>query len=210
MGVSCIILAGGKIRGMKNEKALVLLDKKALIAYSLFVAKNFFSDIVVVVKNREEREKVIEEVRKYSKNVKVIADNKRVFSPVAGIKEGIKHIKNDYFFLLACDMPFVQDRTIRELLPRTKEMVDCILYFWGLNKYETLCGIYKKKIFENCGPKKDLNEIIEKSKNKVFVPISMPTNEFFDIDTKDDLERANKILKEFEILNMQNYYKNQI
>lgn len=193
MKVSCIILAGGKAKRIKKDKALLILNKKPLITYVLKVAKKFFSDIVVVVKN-EKQEKKLEKV--LPPKVKIVKDNYKVYSPMAGIKEGIKHVKNKYVFILACDMPFVKERTIRELLPRTEEKVDCIVYFWSLKRFEPLCAIYNKKVFKFRRLREGLHHLINRIKNKVLVPISMETNEFFNINIEKDLKLARKLIKE--------------
>jgi len=191
--VSCIILAGGRAKRIKKDKALLILNRKPLITYVLKVAKKFFSDIVVVVKSGRQKERL---KKVLPKKVKIVKDNYKVYSPMAGIKEGAKHVKNKYVFVLACDMPFVKERTIRELLPRTEEKVDCIAYFWSLKRFEPLCAIYNKKVFKFRRLREGLHHLINRIKNKVLVPIPMETNEFFNINTEEDLKLARKLIKE--------------
>lgn len=190
MKVSCIILAGGRSSRLRN-KPFLLLDKKPLISYVLKVAKKFFSDIIVVVKNKSQIKRMEKIV---VKRIKIVEDRTRTSSPIAGIKEGIKHAKNDYVFVLACDMPLIREKTVRELLPRTEEGVDCIAYIWKLGRYEPLCAIYKKNIFDSCKLKTGLHQLIDSIENKVFVPIGRETNEFFNVNTKKDLKTAKELL----------------
>jgi molybdopterin-guanine dinucleotide biosynthesis protein A len=188
--VSCIILAGGKSSRLRN-KPFLLLNKKPLILHVLKVAKKFFRDIVIVVKSDSQKKRVKKIV---NKRIKIVKDRSRTYSPIAGIKEGVKHAKHDYLFVLASDMPLIRENTIRELLPRAEEELDCIAYIWKLGKYEPLCAIYKKNIFENSKLRTGLHQLIDSIENKVFVPIAVETNEFFNVNTKKDLEFAKKLL----------------
>lgn len=195
MKVSCIILAGGRSSRLRN-KPFLLLDKKPLINYVLKVAKRLFSDIVVVVKNDKQKRRL---KRVVNKRIKIVKDRARTYSPVAGIKEGVRHVKHDYVFVLASDMPLVREHTIRELLPRIEEGLDCIAYIWKLGRYEPLCAIYRKNVFDNCRLKTGMHELIDGIKNKAFVPIAMETNEFFNVNTKKDLEMAERMLAEKDL-----------
>jgi molybdopterin-guanine dinucleotide biosynthesis protein A len=190
---SCIILAGGRSRRFKKDKALLILNGRPLINHVLRIMKKFFSDIIIVVKNEEQREKIKKIIR--SRKIKVVEDKGKIYSPVAGIKEGVKHIKNNYVFVIACDMPFLNEKTIKDLIPRAEEKVDLIAYFWALHKYEPLCAIYKKKLFKKIRRNKGLQKLIEQTKNKVLVPISRETLVFFNVNTKEDLDYARRTIK---------------
>jgi len=189
--VSCIVLAGGKSKRLGKDKALLILNKKHLISYVLDVARKFFSDVLIVVKNEGQKKKL----EKFNKRLKIFEDRRRIFSPIAGIKEGIKHVKNDYVFVIGCDMPFIKEKTIRELLPLANGDVDCIGYAQALNRYEPLCAIYKKKVFEGFDLEEGLHHLIDRIDNKVLVPVSKETLEFFNVNTKEDLKFARKMVK---------------
>lgn len=191
MKVSCIILAGGKSSRMKRDKCFINLGGKPMISYVVEKVKKILRDVVIVVKN--ERQKVRLE-RKF-KGVKVVCDKSKVFSPLAGIKEGIKHVKNDYVLIVACDMPFLSENILKELINRLEVGVDCISYFWKIKRYEPLCAIYRKKVFENVNERKSLHELIEEVRNKILIPIGKETYEFFNINNKEDLRRARKLIK---------------
>ena len=191
MEISCIILAGGKSSRMKRDKCFIRLRGKPLIYYVIKKVRKFSSDVVVVVKNEKQKVKFKKEFKK----VKVVCDKNKVFSPIAGIKEGVKHIKNEYVLIVACDMPFLNESSLRELVNRFEEGVDCISYFWKVGKYEPLCAIYRKKIFEAVDEKKSLHELIEKCKNRILVPISKETKEFLNINDKNSLREAKKLIR---------------
>lgn len=193
MEISCIILAGGKSRKFKKDKVLLILNKKILINYVLKIVKKFFPDLVVIVKNEEQKQKL--ESKIHSRKIKIVEDKSNIYSPLAGIKKGIKHIKNDYVFVVACDMPFLQEKTIREMLPRVKEGPDCIAYWHSLNKFEPLCAIYKKKVLKRASLEMGLQDLIRRTRNKVLIPVSRGTLVFFNVNTQKDLKYARRLIK---------------
>ncbi|MGC8812640.1 MAG: molybdenum cofactor guanylyltransferase, partial [Candidatus Aenigmatarchaeota archaeon] len=113
MEVSCLILAGGKSSRLRNKPFLILKDKP-LVKHIFDNLEKIFSDVVIVVKNENERRKIEEIIR----NCKIAVDKNKIFSPIAGILEGLKFLKNDFVFVVACDMPFIKEKTVKELLLR--------------------------------------------------------------------------------------------
>ncbi|MEM5834792.1 MAG: molybdenum cofactor guanylyltransferase [Candidatus Aenigmatarchaeota archaeon] len=189
MEVSCLILAGGKSSRLRN-KPFLILKGKPLVRYVFDNLREMFSEIIVVVKSEKDKEKMEEII----KNCKVVADKSKIFSPMAGIIAGIKHIKNNFVFVVACDMPFIEKKTVRELISRIDKNVNCVCYAYSLDKFEPLCAIYKKEFLQKIGLENSLNEAIRKEKNKALVPIVKETYEFFNVNTKKDFEVAEKLL----------------
>lgn len=187
MNISCIVLAGGKSRRMGMNKSVLLIKNKPLILHVLEKVEKIFSDIIIVVKNSKQK-KILKKI--LNKKIKIVEDKNRVYSPIAGIKEGIKHVKNKYVFIIACDTPFVSEKTIKKLLAKAKRDVDCVVYSF-FDKLEPLCAVYKKSFFENVGLEESLTELIRKTKNKILIP-TKNTKEFFNINTKKDLKIAEK------------------
>ena len=189
MKISCIILAGGNSSRIGKDKAFLMLNDKPLIKYSLDVSKKFFSDIIVAVKTREQEEKL----KKIVKNVKIVKDESEVYSPIVGIKKAIKHVKYDYIFLLSCDMPFIRENTIHNIISRIEKGVGCIAYAWSSSKYEPFCAIYRKDIFDVCSMNDSLHHLIDRIKDKVLIPITEDKNVFFNVNRESDLVLAKKL-----------------
>ncbi|MEM7825681.1 MAG: molybdenum cofactor guanylyltransferase [Candidatus Aenigmatarchaeota archaeon] len=189
MEVSCLILAGGKSSRLKNKPFLILKDKP-LIKHVFDKLEKIFSDIVVVVKNEDEKRKI----EKIVKNCRIAVDKTNTFSPIAGIVEGLKVVKNNFAFIIACDMPFFNEKTVKELFLRFDKNTKCICYAYSLEKFEPLCAIYRKDFFKEASLEDSLSELIRKEKNKVLVPIVKETDEFFNINTEKDFEIAKKLI----------------
>ena len=184
MDISCIILAGGKSNRIGRDKAFIKIRNKQMIDYVIDEVERIFDDIVIVVKNKEQKRKLTD------KKIKIVEDNQKIDSPIIGIKEGIKHIKNDYFFVVACDMPFIKSEVIEKLISNLDEN-DCIVPQKELKKYEPLFAIYRKNIFENCDINESLHKIIDDSKNPKLIPIENLTQDrkvFSNINTEEDLK----------------------
>ncbi|MFH8086654.1 MAG: molybdenum cofactor guanylyltransferase [Candidatus Aenigmatarchaeota archaeon] len=189
MEVSCLILAGGKSSRLKNKPFLVLKDKP-LVKHVFDNLKKIFSDIVIVVKNEKDKLKMERIIR----NCKIVMDESKIFSPITGIISGIKYLKNDFVFIVACDMPFVDEKVVKELLLRIDKEAKCVCYAYSLNKFEPLCAIYRKDFFKGISLEESLSKAVREEKNKVLVPIVKETDEFFNINTKKDFKRAEKLL----------------
>jgi len=188
MEISCVILAGGSSSRMGMDKTFLLLNDKPLIKYPLNISKKFFSDVVISVKKWQK-----ERLKKIVKNVKIVIDESNVYSPFVGIKRAIKHIIHDYIFLLSCDMPFIRETTINCIISKVRNDVDCIVYAWSSKKYEPFCGVYKKNVFYGCSVNDSLHSLIDRIENKILVPIGKQTNEFFNINTENDLILARRL-----------------
>ena len=196
--ISCIILAGGKssrfFEKSKSKvsapsKAFVKLGDKPMIVYVLDVVKKFFPEIVIVVKTKKQKAEM-EKIVKSSK-VTVVADNNKSYSPIIGIQAGIEYVSGEDVFVVGCDMPFVNGVTIFRLMNKVKKSVECVVPSKS-GRYEPLCAIYKKHVFKDCRPDESLRGLIEKCK-KLLIPI-YDDSVFFNINTRDDLEQAEKLL----------------
>ncbi|MEM5836600.1 MAG: molybdenum cofactor guanylyltransferase [Candidatus Aenigmatarchaeota archaeon] len=189
--IDCIILAGGKGKRIGSFKPLLMLNQKPLIFYPFSIAKKFFSNVIIVVKNREQKMKI---EKALGKKVKVVEDKSRKFSPIVGIKAGIEFAKSEKIFLLACDMPFVDEKTISKIL---KEEADCVAFKWKDGRIEPFCAVYDKKIFERARDDESLRSLIKKVKNKKLIEIKNPLA-FFNINKKEDLKKSKQFFRDFK------------
>jgi len=183
MEISCIILAGGKSKRLGKDKAFIKINGKCMINYVIDEVEKIFDDIVVVVKNEKQKKKIS------NKSIKIVCDNQEINSPIIGIKEGIKHIKNNYFFVVACDMPFIKSETIEKLISNLEDY-ECIVPKRGYKKYEPLFAIYKKSVFRNCDANQSMHKIIDNCKNSKLISIEKLSKDkkiFYNINSEEDL-----------------------
>lgn len=184
-----------EMKEKKITKAFMPLAEKPLILHVFNTVKKFFPEIIVVVKTKSQQadmEKLVS-----SPKVKVVADNSKSFSPIIGIKAGLRESVGENVFVIGCDMPFVNGVTIFRLINRVKKNIDCIVpskSVEGERKYEPLCAIYNRRVFDDCGPEDSLHDVIDKSK-KLLIPV-YNDDVFFNINTPEDLKSAEQMMAE--------------
>jgi len=98
-----IVLAGGENRRMGADKAFLPIAGSPLIEHVLRPLKRLFREIIVVTNSPD---------RYAAYGVSVVRDafNKR--GPLTGIYSGLLHSTDEYNFVVACDMPFLNARLI--------------------------------------------------------------------------------------------------
>ncbi|MCX5707927.1 MAG: molybdenum cofactor guanylyltransferase [Candidatus Omnitrophica bacterium] len=113
MQLSAVILAGGKNSRMKGkDKAFMLVKGKPLVERTISLLRKNFPEIVVVT-NSPGRYK------KYP--VAVVRDAIPGLGPLGGIYSGLRSIKNEAAFFVACDMPFLHNAIIEKQIARFKK-----------------------------------------------------------------------------------------
>lgn len=181
--ISCILLAGGKSERLQ-DKPFRILNGRPIVSYVLDVVKNIFEDVVIVVKNNQQ----VKNIRELTSIEKIIADNENEFSPATGIKKGIIHIKNNRFFLIACDMPFITEKIIIRLINYSKKY-NCVVPF--SSRFQPFCAVYEKNVFKGCAVNQSMRQIIENSHATI---VSFDNSlDFFNINTLTDLKNAKSI-----------------
>ena len=98
-----IILAGGENRRMGTDKAFLEIDGRPMIDHILDVFSKLFERTIVVT-NTPDR------YRNY--DVKVTSDALDVRGPLTGIYSGLLRSTDEYNFVAACDMPYLNPALI--------------------------------------------------------------------------------------------------
>jgi molybdopterin-guanine dinucleotide biosynthesis protein A len=130
-----IVLAGGESRRMGRDKAFIALDGAPLIEHVLRVLRGVFPRTIIVTNNQSAYALY---------NAVVVADAVDKRCALTGIYSGLLYSADEYNFVAACDMPFLN--------------ADLITYMAGLaNGYdivvpmiagcvEPLHAVYSKKL----------------------------------------------------------------
>ena len=137
---TAIILAGGKSSRMGFDKQFLVINEKRLILEIAKKLEKYFKKIIIVTNKKE-----------YYKDLgyKVVEDEIKEMGPLAGISVGRKNSSSLYAYIVACDMPVIDDNYIKYI----KEMVnkdiknknESHIYISLLNdKIQLFHGAYKK------------------------------------------------------------------
>ena len=190
-----VILAGGKSSRFGSNKSLSNLSNLKLIEHIINKISKYFSEILIV---SNDSNLILED-----KNIRIIKDCKDGYlGPLIGVLSAIKYAnkKNKYNWVITfpCDTPFFDETIIESMIQKTSSKKEKIFLIKDKKQRHNIFGTWSttlEKILEqdinNSFRKVDLwaNKIgcsyIEKDiKNK---------NEFLNINTKEDLELAEKI-----------------
>jgi molybdopterin-guanine dinucleotide biosynthesis protein A len=98
-----IVLAGGENRRMGTDKSFLKVAGVPLIERVLRSVKAVFPDIIIVTNSPE---------RYAAYGVKTVGDVLDIRGPLTGIYSGLLQSPDEYNFVVACDMPFLNSRLL--------------------------------------------------------------------------------------------------
>lgn len=131
--VTGLVLCGGKSRRMGRDKAFLPYKGTTMLAYILELIRDLFSEVFLVANEPELYENL---------GVDVVKDILPYRGPLGGILSGLLVSSNPYAFVIACDMPLIDTKLIREMaLKRHGNDVVVLAHRKGI---EPLLGMYSK------------------------------------------------------------------
>lgn len=183
MNVGAIILAGGKSSRMGQDKGLMLLNNKPMIAHLLATVKNITNDIIIVSNSTEYQQFGIE----------VREDLIKDAGPLAGIYTGLNFSKHTNNIVLSCDVPFVS-RNLLTFLIENSHQYDVTIPE-NSEKTHQVIGVYNK----SCIP--IFKAELENNQRKIKLALSkvnlhivdankFSQREFMNINTPNELNEA--------------------
>ncbi|MGR3177699.1 MAG: molybdenum cofactor guanylyltransferase [Candidatus Anammoxibacter sp.] len=139
--MTAIILVGGKSRRMGTNKAFLDFKGETFLKRQINLLSNIFDEIIISANSLSEYKKF---------NLPVIKDIYPERGPLGGIYTGLMNSSSFYTFVLACDMPFVESKLIKQLETYTKmksEKYDVIVPENG-KQLEPLHAFYSQNCIE--------------------------------------------------------------
>lgn len=103
---TAIILAGGKSLRMKFDKQFLVIDNERLMYKVIKNLERHFKEIIIVTNKPE-----LYENSKYT----IICDDIKNVGPLGGILAGLSKSKSKYSYIVACDMPNIDNYYINYL-----------------------------------------------------------------------------------------------
>ena len=193
-----VVLAGGKSKRFGQNKSEVKLGSKTLLEHTLNKIKSKFNKIIIV-SNKD-----------LVKNYTVIDDCiEGQLGPLVGVLSAMKWIKKNNFSYswvatFPCDTPFFNISIIDEFKKASK-LNDSYLYFVKTKeKRHNIFGLWSIKLIETLEEDitKNDHRKVEKWADKIGVKTINVSYDnidpFFNINTKEDLIEAKKILKNYK------------
>ena len=200
--ILAVVLAGGKSKRFGEDKKHAKLGNMSLLDHVLAKVNQKFEKILVVSNQNLNINKL--------NSITIVSDCiQGNLGPLVGVLTAMKWIKknNEQYQWIAtfpCDTPFF-DTSIIEKYESKISLKESLLYFVKSNeKRHNIFGLWSVKLMDTL--EKDLVDNnyrkVEEWADKIGVKIiNIKTDKFdyfFNINTKMDLEEANKLLKEYK------------
>ena len=191
------VLAGGKSQRFGEDKSQVKLGDKLLIDYILLEIIEEFKEILVVSNSSINF--------KHSEKISVIEDIKKNLGPLGGVLTAMKWIKNnnkDYKWIstFPVDTPFFKRSILKKFLQDIRTEESKLFFIKSNNTRHNIFGLWSIDLMDKL--EEDLNKgerKVEVWANSIGVKIIniefQNEDPFFNINTKEDLEKAKDRLK---------------
>ena len=190
--ITGIILAGGRAKRMGRPKGLVKLGGLTLIEHAASILAPLCHDILISSNTEDYHEM----------GYRVIKDSVHYGGPMAGIQACLDQSRSELNLVISCDMPFVPRELFQLLISRIGDQYAAIPWH-GKDHYEPVCGVYGKAMagilerYLEVGTTK-LPLVFENEKilkyDAATLTAILGRKIFFNINTKEDLEEAGRIL----------------
>ena len=193
-----VVLAGGKSLRFGEDKSQVKLNNKSLIDHILSEVLTEFKELLIVSNNLIEFNK--------SENISIISDFKNNLGPLGGVLTAMKWIKDnkkDYQWIstFPTDTPFFKNQILKDFHDKINLKNGKLFFIKSNNTRHNIFGLWSIDLADKL--EKDLengDRKVEDWANKIGVNIidmQFEKNDpFFNINTKEDLEKAKNIFND--------------
>jgi len=137
--ISALILVGGLCTRVNGyPKYLFTYENKTFLERQTEELRSCSDEILIVCRDEDQVA-----VLPVLNQVRYIQDLRKGQGPAGGIHSGAWHAGGEYFFVTACDMPFLSCIVIRHLINAVKGF-DAAVPVWEDGRYEPLCAVYRR------------------------------------------------------------------
>ena len=191
------VLAGGKSQRFGEDKSQVKLAGKLLIDHMLTEIIDEFKELLIVSNNKINFHN--------SEKISIIEDFEKGLGPLGGVLSAMKWIKEnqkDYKWIATfpVDTPFFKRQILKDFIQNINFNESDLFFIKSNNTRHNIFGLWSINLLGKL--EKDLNNgerKVELWANNVGVKVinmEFPNKDpFFNINTKEDLEKAKEILK---------------
>jgi molybdopterin-guanine dinucleotide biosynthesis protein A len=193
-----VVLAGGKSKRFGQDKSQVQLGSKILVDYILSEIIDEFNEILIIANND------IKFLN--SKKITKIEDYKKDLGPLGGVLTAMKWIKENnknykWISTFPSDTPFFNKKYLHDFLENINDKDSKLFFINSNNKRHNIFGLWSIELLDRLE-----DDVIRKEESKVEVwanKIGVKTinmdfknnDPFFNINTKEDLEKAKEMIK---------------
>lgn len=190
-----IILAGGESKRLNSvEKSNLLVGDRRIIERMMTVYEKLFREIILVSNHP---------TTYLEWDAVIVKDIYTRRSSLTGIHSGLFYTKTDHAFIAACDTPFLKTELVKAIIQRIDSSVDVVIPRTDAG-IEPLFAVYSRRCLQTVRHALERNDlkirnIFKKLKVKeipetVLRKMDSGLVSFFNINTPDDLEQANRMI----------------
>ena len=190
-----IILAGGESKRLNNvEKSNLLVGNRRIIAWMMTVYEKLFSEIILVSNHP---------TTYLEWDAIVVKDIYTKRSSLTGIHSGLFYTKTDHAFIAACDTPFLKKDLVKVIVQHIDSSIDVVIPRTDVG-IEPLCAVYSRRCLQTVQGALEQNNLkirnvfnklkVKEVPETVLRKIDPGLASFFNINTPDDLEQANRMI----------------
>jgi len=193
--VTGILLAGGKSRRMGEDKRHLVVGEQTLLERGLRVLQSIFCEVLVVI---------AQDSPPLSIDARVVRDLVPDCGSLGGLYTGLTQATTPYIFVVACDMPFLNQTVIAQFTNR-RATADIVIAKLD-DRLHPMHALYSKR----CLPALEqmirarqlkIQEIVSQSSLRVryiteadLLTIDPSGHSFYNVNTMADLEAARSLL----------------
>ena len=191
------VLAGGKSQRFGEDKSQVKLANKLLIDYVLSEIIDQFKEVLIVSNNSINFQN--------SEKITKIEDHEKGLGPLGGVLSAMKWIKankRDYEWIATfpVDTPFFKKEILTDFIKNINFNESDLFFIKSNNTRHNIFGLWSINLLDKL--EKDLKngerkvELWANNTGVKIINMEFSNNDpFFNINTKEDLEKAEQILK---------------
>jgi molybdopterin-guanine dinucleotide biosynthesis protein A len=185
MAYCALILAGGKGSRMGfQEKSLIDINGRPLISYIVDALEKVVDNVIISVRNRKQA-KILGELLPGYRFTYDASENK---GPISGIISGLEACDDEYCFISACDMPFLNENVVRMLFEKCR-VFDAAIPRWDDGFLEPLHAVYRTVPMI-----RETQYAIERGEKIILAPLSGLNVNYVEID---DIKNIDPDLRTF-------------
>ena len=191
------VLAGGKSQRFGEDKSQVKLAGKLLIDHMLTEIIDEFKELLIVSNNKISFHN--------SERISIIEDFEKGLGPLGGVLSAMKWIKEnqkDYKWIVTfpVDTPFFKRQILKDFIQNINFNESDLFFIKSNNTRHNIFGLWSINLLDKL--EKDLNngerkvELWANNTGVKIINMEFSNNDpFFNINTKEDLKKAEEILK---------------
>jgi molybdopterin-guanine dinucleotide biosynthesis protein A len=193
------ILAGGQSKRMGTDKLLLEINNKKLIEYTIDKVKKYLRDLIIVTDSNNEF---------FSKNNLITVKDcvEGQLGPLVGILTAMKWAKENlkkcsWVATFPCDTPFFPEIIINNFIKESKKKDSLILSASSHGRRHNIFGLWSLDLYDKLKDdliNKKIRKVQDWTKGNKIKNLEFKFEDydpFFNINTQEDLQHAEKLIK---------------